>query len=377
MPPSSTIEHRRDRPSDREVEVSLIGPGYGECVVVHLGANRWMVVDSCLDRDTGRAAALVHLEEMGIDPGSHVDLVVCTHWHDDHVRGISAILAACPGARFICSTALRESAFLELVALGESIRGLQGSGLSEFARIFQQIKLRRARHEPAPLEACHAGCGLLDQEENGRTVRVESLSPSEVDHQRMAGVFAEKKSELLAAEFRQTVPSLHPNLGSIVLRIQVGTRRILLGADMEHRKSPDAGWNAILDSSEPGHEADFYKIAHHGSATGDTPEIWSKLLTPDCPAALAPNQRLAKPLPKPTDVERILSQTAIAFATAPSNLKKKRIEQPAERLLRAKGIEVYEVPSSQGTVMARSSMDGLRPWEIKTFGRAFRLAEAG
>jgi len=284
-------------------------------------------------------------------------------------------LAACPGARFICSTALRESAFLELVALGENIRGLQGSGLSEFARIFQQIKLRRARHEPAPLEACHAGCVLLDLEESGRPVRVESLSPSEAEHQRMAGVFAEKKSELLAAEFRQTVPSLHPNLGSIVLRIQVGTRRILLGADMEHRKSPDAGWNAILDSSENGNEADYYKIAHHGSSTGDTPEIWAKLLTPDCPAALAPNQRLAKPLPKPTDVERILSQTAIAFATAPSSLKKKRIEQPTERLLRAKGIEVYEVPSSQGAVMARTNMDASAPWDVVTLGRAFRMVD--
>lgn len=367
------VEHQRDRPSDREVEVSLIGPGYGECVVVHLGSNRWMVVDSCLDKDTGRAAALVHLEEMGVDPGGHVDLVVCTHWHDDHVRGMSAILSACPGARFICSTALRDSAFLELVALGENTRGLQGSGLSEFARIFQQIKLRRARHEPAPLETCHAGSILIDQGEGDDLLRIESLSPSEADHQRMAGVFAEQKTELLAADYRKTVPTLHPNLGSIVLRVQVGKRRMLLGADMEHRKSPDSGWNAILESSEPGNEADYYKIAHHGSQTGDTPSVWSKLLVPECPAALAPNQRLANPLPKPTDVERILARTPIAFATAPSNLKKKRIEQPAERLLRAKGIEVYEVPSTQGAVMARSSMDGLESWKITTFGRASRL----
>lgn len=371
------VELPRDRPSDREVEVSLIGPGYGECVVIHLGSNRWMVVDSCLDKATGRAAALVHLENMGIDPGRHVDLVVCTHWHDDHIRGMSAILSACPDAVFFCSGALRESAFLELVALGENHRGSHGGGLKEFARIFQQVKIRRARLEPAPLKTCHAGSVLLDQGDLGRKVRIESLSPSELDHQRMAGVFAEKKTELLAADFRQTVPSLHPNLGSIVLRVQVGDRRILLGADMEHRKSPHSGWNAILETSEPGSEADFYKIAHHGSATGDMPEIWSRLLVPDCPAALAPNQRLTKPLPKASDVGRILSRTPIAFASAPSHLKKKRLEQPAERLLRAKGIEVYEVPSSQGTVVARAMMDEAAPWEVTTLGRAFRLAEAG
>ncbi|MEZ5303439.1 MAG: hypothetical protein R3F11_22780 [Verrucomicrobiales bacterium] len=140
---------------------------------------------------------------------------------------------------------------MELVALGENIRGLQGSGLSEFARIFQQIKFRRERNEPAPLETCHAGSILIDREENRAVVRVESLSPSSADHQRMASVFAGKKAELLEADFRQTVPSLHPNLGSVVLRIEVGTRRILLGADMEHRKSEDSGWNAILEILQP------------------------------------------------------------------------------------------------------------------------------
>ncbi|MEZ5303440.1 MAG: hypothetical protein R3F11_22785 [Verrucomicrobiales bacterium] len=79
---------------------------------------------------------------------------------------------------------------------------------------------------------------------------------------------------------------------------------------------------------------------------------------------LAPNQQLANPLPKPSDVGRILSQTPKAFATAPSNLKRKRIEQPAERLLRAKGIVVYEVPSSQGMVMARGA------WKSHRRGRS-------
>lgn len=371
------IEQPVIRPANHEVEVSLIGPGYGECVVVHLGANRWMVVDSCLDKETGRAAGLVHLERMGIDPALHVDFLVCTHWHDDHIRGMAAVLSACPAADFFCSAALRESAFLELVALGENHRGPHGGGLNEFARIFQQIKIRRARMEPAPLKTCHAGSVLLDQDDLGRRIRIDSLSPSEPDHQRMTETFARKKAELLAADFRQTVPSLHPNLGSIVLRVQLGERRILLGADMEHRRSRDSGWNAILGSSGPGDEADYYKIAHHGSATGDMADIWSRLLVSDCPAALTPNQRLKQPLPKGADIERILSRTSRAFASAPSHLKRKRVEQPAERLLRAKGIEIYEAPSSQGTVTARANMDGSTPWEITTLGTAFQLVNAG
>lgn len=373
MPLSSMVETSRDRPSDREIEVALIGPGYGECVVVHLGCNRWMVVDSCLDKNSGRAAALVYLEGIGIEPASHVEMVVCTHWHDDHIRGMASVLSTCPNARFLCSTALRESAFLELVAFSENIRGPHGGGLNEFSRIFQQIKRRRERNDPAALETCHADSVLIDEGEADDRLRIESLSPSHSDHQRMAGTFVAKKDELLAAEFRQTVPSLHPNLGSIVLRIQAGKRRILLGADMEHRKTADSGWNAILESSPPGNEADYYKIAHHGSETGDTPEIWSRLLIPGCPAVLAPNQRLANPLPRPRDVERILSLTPTAFATAPATMKKKRLEQPAERLLRAKGIEVYEVPSSQGQIRARANIGSSNPWTITTYGRAFQL----
>jgi beta-lactamase superfamily II metal-dependent hydrolase len=368
-------EIHRDRPADNEIEVSLFGPGYGESVVVHLGSNRWMVVDSCLDKNSGRAASLAYLEEIGVEPASHVELVVCTHWHDDHIRGMSSILSACPNARFVCSTSLRESAFLELVALGETIRGPHGGGLNEFGRIFQQIILRRQRQEPSPLETCHAGTVLVDQVEESAQLRIESLSPSDTDHQRMMRAFAEKKDQLLSAEFKQTVPSIHPNLGSIVLRLQIGGQRILLGADMEKRKSPESGWNAILINTRPGSEADLYKIAHHGSETGDMPEIWSQLLIPNCPAVLAPNQRLSNPIPRPSDVERILSHTKSAFATAPSYLKRKRLEQPTDRLLRNREITIYEIPSSQGQIRARFSPGSDDVWSIATFGRAFKLVQ--
>lgn len=366
-------ENHRDCPAEYEIEVSLFGPGYGESIVVHLGSDRWMVVDCCLDKDSGRAAALAYLEEIGVDPRSQVELIVCTHWHDDHIRGMASILSACPTARFICSTSLRESAFLELVALGETIRGPHGGGLKEFGRIFEQIKLRRQRQQRSPLETCQAGAVLMDQGEGASLLKIESLSPSTTDHQRMARAFAEKKDQLLSADFRRTVSTIHPNLGSIVLRLQIGGQTILLGADMENRNSKESGWNAILTNAPSGTAADLYKISHHGSQTGDTPEIWSQLLVPNCSAVLAPNQRLSNPLPRPSDVKRILSCTASAFATAPASLKRKRLEQPADRLLRNQGIEVYEVPSSQGQVRARLSLEEENTWSIATFGRAFKL----
>ena len=74
-------------PEPDEVEVSLFGPGFGECVLVHLGNNQWMVVDCCLELSSGRPAPIHYLEQLGCDIEQAVCLVVATHWHDDHMEG--------------------------------------------------------------------------------------------------------------------------------------------------------------------------------------------------------------------------------------------------------------------------------------------------
>ena len=68
-------------PGDDEFEVTLLGPGYGESVVLHIGGGVWILVDSC-----GRAdapAALEYLGGIGLDPALVVVLIVATHWHDE------------------------------------------------------------------------------------------------------------------------------------------------------------------------------------------------------------------------------------------------------------------------------------------------------
>ena len=367
------LEEVYNRPDDQEIEVSLFGPGFGECVVIHLGSNRWVVVDSCLDKESKRAAALTYLDRIGVDPRSSVDAIICTHWHDDHIRGMASVLSECPNVEFVCSSVLKESAFLEMVALGEEVRGPHGSGLREFEKILKQIQSRRQRHQMAALTTGKAGQVLFENIIGGRSVKLESLSPSAADHERMSRLFQQKRDNLLDGEYRRAVPSIHPNLGSLVIRLEIGGERILLGADMEHRAAADSGWNAIVSSNTSITPADLYKVAHHGSATGDTPEIWSRLLVPNCLAILTPNQRLANPIPKPTDVERILSRTDRAYATAPSLMRRKHLEQPSERLIRRKGIKVYETPSSQGHLRIRKSPGSPHSWEIAMSGRAFRL----
>ena len=55
-------------PRTDELEVSLFGPGVGECVIVHLGAGEWMVVDSCLDPATRMGHVRVRQNTDGTAP---------------------------------------------------------------------------------------------------------------------------------------------------------------------------------------------------------------------------------------------------------------------------------------------------------------------
>ena len=55
-------------PEPNQLELSLFGPGRGECAVIHLGWGDWACIDSCIDRATKRPAALSYLERIGVDP---------------------------------------------------------------------------------------------------------------------------------------------------------------------------------------------------------------------------------------------------------------------------------------------------------------------
>src|SRR5437899_345422 len=90
-------------PAPNEIEVTLFGPGYGEAIAIHLGEGAWLLVDSCIDPESKRPATGEYLERIGIDP-AQVRAIVASHWHDDHVGGISQLAAKHSQADFILSS---------------------------------------------------------------------------------------------------------------------------------------------------------------------------------------------------------------------------------------------------------------------------------
>jgi len=89
-------------PAADEVEVTLFGPGYGEAIAVHLGEGIWLLVDSCINPDTKQPASLEYLEHLNISPDA-VCSIIASHWHDDHVKGMTKLVEKFTQAEFVIS----------------------------------------------------------------------------------------------------------------------------------------------------------------------------------------------------------------------------------------------------------------------------------
>lgn len=308
MPP------RESPPQDHEFEVSLFGPGIGESVVAHLGNGKWIVVDSCLAAGGERPIAIEYLECLGVDISQNLELVVASHWHDDHIRGLAQLVKDAPKATFVCSAALLKKEFLTLVAASRNCRLIEHtSGLSEFRTILDHLTDEKGK-KSGPDRYADEG-KLLHRTEHPHSIEVWSLSPSAqtiTDSNLFFAEFLPIEGEPIA---RVRTPS--PNEVSVVILIKSAEVSILLGADLETGANERRGWRAIIRSNVcPESRSGIYKVAHHGSSNADFPEIWTAKLNRTPVAAVAPYNRGVKPLPSVEDVSRMKEAAHSLYCTA-------------------------------------------------------------
>ncbi|MGC3863376.1 ComEC/Rec2 family competence protein [Micromonospora chersina] len=359
-------------PQADEVEISLFGPGYGECVLVHLGNGHWLVNDSCTSPSSaGRMpVALSYLRSIGIAPSEHIRLLVASHWHDDHVSGLSDFAAECPDAAFVCSMALRSNEFLQLIKLAEASRTSLGSGVSELKKI---IDFRRNNATGALVKFAVADLPLWKDSESGATVY--ALSPSDESIAASLQDISELVDEI--AQYRTKVPPLKPNAASIVLWVDLGHTRVLLGGDLENHSNSLRGWRGIVSSTtRPAGKAEVYKVAHHGSITAHCDDIWQKLLQGENISVIAPWQLGRAALPKDDDLRRIsgLSHETYVTTTASSALPRQRSKLVMQTM--AQATRSWQVrDASPGHIQLRRRAD--RPWRVGLSPNAFQVTASG
>ena len=346
-------------PSTDEVEVTLFGPGFGEAIAVHIGNGEWLLIDSCTLPDTGEPASLHYLQALEV-PLDRVKGVVASHWHQDHVAGLSTITAQCPQAQLWISDAFTNAeglAFLE--GYNEEDSGGTSRGTKELYQAILSVdnNRRRRAHQQT----------IIYERRDDVAVRVSVFAPT---HGAVNQTLARLSSYIPAEghDRNDAPPELAPNLEAIVLHIQVADLSILLGSDLENH--PTNGWaNIVNDPWIQGFpRASLYKVAHHGSTTAEHPGIWTGLLQPQPLSVVTPFRHGRVKLPTDPDALRIKGVSSALHQTSyqpPRTMLPKDIEDKMVT------IATTFVPQNAGfgAVRARRRLHEAE-WRVEHFGHA-------
>jgi len=290
-------------PSNTQIEVTIFGPGYGESILIHLGDNKWIIIDSCIEPGQSEPAALEYLHSMGVDPVQSVVLVIASHWHDDHIRGLSQIVDLCINATFSCSLALSKKEFISAVTrYNMNNTTITDPGAKEIYKIYNILTNRNPK-----LAVVNTRIFSLASDElaHGLPISVWALSPSDSQIDRFLLDISSLIPDVKQTKRRATAPT--PNHNSMVNLIEIGPLGILLGADLEEEGNADTGWSGIINNRDNQHNKSMiFKVAHHGSPTAHHAGIWDELLMAAPYAIITPWNRSVG-LPSVTDINRIAS----------------------------------------------------------------------
>jgi len=355
-------------PEEDEIEVTLFGPGKGECVVVHIGGGEWIVMDSCLGKDREPAAA-TYLESLGVDLAG-VKLLVVSHWHDDHIGGLARLVELIPGAGLVCSGALAADEFLYLVSAAD-LRPMvrTTSGVHEFRRVIETLDSRKQHPRFAIQDR------VLYRRSNSIPCVIQALSPSDASNREGFEHIRDLLGEQGQGD-RLTVPRPERNPAAVVVWVDIGGICMLLSSDLEVSVDAQKGWTALLNApARPTADAEVIKVSHHGSINGHDDEVWRSLVKPAPHAVLTPYLSGSTPLPRPSDIERIARLTPHAYLTRPSGTPKvkrdwrvSKMTEDATRWIRA------SEPPNAGAIRLRRRVAADASWRVRLSGSAIRLS---
>jgi hypothetical protein len=357
-------------PQADQVEVTLLGPGRGESVIVHLGGGEWLIADCCATR-TGGAAPLRYLMGLGVPPAA-VRWLVASHWHDDHVRGFGELVENCPNARVAQAVALEGDEFLSLVVAAENLMTECPSGVDEMRRTIN-VMAAAGRGNPEYVRADQR-LDMVAASESSPGFELWALSPSNDAVADALNGFASHAA--VSGSTKLTIPRPKRNPSAVVLYLKIGATRLLLGADLEADPSDGRGWRAIVQSNgRPTEQAHYIKIPHHGSADAHDETMWTELVVAEPYGAVTPFRAGRVALPRASDMARIAARTPNVWLTrSGSSSGSPRRPNAVERTLReaVRSIEVISVDPGRVTMRCPASQPDT--WTVDAPDPALRLS---
>ena len=297
-------------PDPDQPEICVFGRGFGECIVVHVGSGRWIVVDSFRDKSK-RPVAETYLDTLH---GEHVvAAVVLTHWDDDHTKGASDLIERYDPPEVWMPAVLDNDEAFEFAAAHASVEATRSvpSGLREFVSVVTGLRAGVTRYA-LPGRTVATGTNAV--------VRV--LSPhDEIAKQGFAALGIVQQPGF------GEISSPRPNNTSIVLRVEMAGGVGLLGADLENS---EWGWQSIVAGHGDGPEAGIFKVPHHGSPNAHSADVYERLCCDEVVAAVTRFTPGVTPRPAPADVARLRSVCAAGWICGAEGPRRRRVVEAEE-----------------------------------------------
>jgi len=311
----------------------------------------------------------VYFDEIGVDPATSVELILATHWHDDHVAGIDQVVEASRKAKFWCSDALRCEEFLALLELKLTRRDIKFSRSADYmGRVVDLIG--------PDFNFALGGMRLYQQTSiiSGVSTPIEiwSLSPSQYENLIGKRNLGALMVDQIGPQAR--IPDRNPNHTAVASAVLIGDCHVLLGADLEETGDLRLGWSAVV--SNPGRplhlRASIFKVPHHGSVTAHHDETWVQLIAPVSNAAVTPWMLGNRSLPQRTDVDRICERASAAYITRNRGFQRARRRSNMVQSLIP--LSLRAVPKVPGHIRFRRPIAAhVDAWDVRLFDGADRL----
>lgn len=284
------------------IEIIVFGKGYGESILVQID-GKWIVVDSFIETKTHQPIALKYLFDNGYNVDDIIG-VICSHWDNDHVLGISEIIKQHSNGLAVClPIVFNDTRFTEYVAFNADN---DIGTTSEFLKILNLIKEKNVNRLYAISER-----NLFQKEIKNPDVCLKALSPNDNQYTK----FLDSISLPTKGQRKKHI-GLEENKISVVTYIKTCLDAILLGGDMENSKD---GWNSICEGFSDS-KCHVFKIPHHGSQNGYNESVWESIV--DRPISIITRYN---PCNLPTDdmVTRIARESSIVYVVGSRPAKDK------------------------------------------------------
>lgn len=400
-----------------EAEVTLIGgtSGYGESVVVRYGENEWAVIDSCIDTLTQTCLPIAYLEDIGVDIGSQVKYVICTHWHDDHIKGLHKVLEACSSEVIFCvAIASEKLSFLyeiqrsnlyepdrgvrrELILAMDKVKekGIKVKYLLQDLPVFVTANSKCITLSPSQKELDNffnelayaiSGQGhVIAQKEILKTIPVAEIETADniADEvfSSLEGSIDVEPAEITEIDLQElgrleeNAKQSKPNINdrSVALLFTICGHHVVLGADLEVTSDSESGWQSVNDCmSMVGVTAGIFKIPHHGSSNGYYELFLRNHIKPTATGKVSTWLKGKKVLPEKAILHNYREYlSGLYITTDPSYLIGKFSSPEYKKIMEEFTESIVDIKSQCGIVQSRLDLtSGSDDWSTQLYGSA-------